>query len=464
MTQQTATPSVLVVGAGITGLSAATMLAERGADVDVWEASDEPGGILSPIDFRGMDVDRGSHRVHPDSHPLLRELTAEEDWEEQTRHGRLVLSGRHIPYPIDPVSFLRGLGLKTAIKMGLGWLMRPGGFRRFLSWEDDRAEATAEDRGFENFVVERVGEAAYRQFYRPYVEKVWGADPNDISQSVAKQRVSTSDPWTILLKSLGFSTDTFLYPTRGMAGLCEHLTERAERAGADIEYGRRLDRAELESADDHVPGGHDRVVFTGNLSSLVPDSGLDHRGLYLLHLALPDEMVNDKIDTWYVPETDYWFGRVSQPANFSGEFARPNETVLCVEIPEGRWGTGREFDERAPEVIDQLIEAGIIEPPTGDQTGASSSVVEPNDVRQTYLPNVYPKYVRGWFDRWESALDEVRQMGPIYPVGRKGLFLHCNMDHCVSMASDAVDHVMSGRSNGEWLDNCSSYLDLRVRD
>jgi protoporphyrinogen oxidase len=429
------------------------MLSERGADVEIWEAGDKPGGILSPVDFRGMDVDRGSHRVHPDSHPLLRELTAEEQWEEQTRHGRLILGGRHIPYPIDPISFLRGLGLKTALRMGIGWLTRPGGFRRFISWEDDRAEAAEDDRGFENFVVERVGEAAYRRFYRPYVEKVWGEDPNDISQSVAKQRVSSSDPWTILLKSLGFGTETFLYPTRGMAGLCEHLTHRATDSGATIRYERRFDQSTLRQSNGDIPGNFDQVVYTGNLSELTPDAGLEHRGLYLLHLAVPSDAIDDQIDTWYVPESDFWFGRVSQPANFSSRFQRPNESVLCVEIPEGRWGEGEDFASRADEVVDQLSDADIVE-----------RDIDPSDVRQTFLPNVYPRYERGWFDKWEEALEEVRQMGSIWPVGRKGLFLHCNMDHCVSMASDAVDHVMRGESNDPWIDNCSQYLDLRVRD
>ena len=452
-TTTTKADSVLVVGAGITGLSAALLLARRGVDVDVWEADDEPGGILAPVDFQGIPFDRGSHRVHPESHPLLRKLTEAEDWEERPRNGQLILGGRHIPYPIDPVSFLRGLGLEAAVDMGVGWLTRPGVFDRFLNWEDARQQTPVDDKGFEQFVIERVGESAYRRFYRPYVEKVWGADPDDISQSVAKQRVSTSNPLKTLAKSIGLKDETFLYPRRGMAGLTETLTEQAEDAGVDIHYGRRYDYQRDGESDSGAPNGYDSVVYSGYLPDLVDDTDLDHRGLYLLHLAFHERAVDPSVDTWYVPEPDYWFGRVSQPENFSPDLANEEESVLCVEIPEGRWGRGIDFMDRLDTIVDQLDEAGILR-----------DRFKPKDARQTYLPRVYPHYVRNWYDEWESTLEDVRQMGDILPVGRQGLFLHCNMDHCVAIAEDAVDHLTEGRPPDEWFNKCPDYLDLRVRD
>jgi protoporphyrinogen oxidase len=444
--------SVLVVGSGITGLSAAVLLARRGVDVEIWEAAEEPGGLLAPIDFQGLECDRGSHRVHPESHPLLRELTDREDWEKRPRNGKLVLNGRQIPYPIDPISFLRGLGLEAAVDMGLGWLTRPGVFERFKTWEDARQETPDEDKGFENFVVERVGESAYERFYRPYVDKVWGEDPDDISQSVAKQRVSTSNPLQSILRSIGFKEEVFLYPRRGMAGLTDTLRDQAEEAGVTIEYGRRYEPSDGE-ADSGAPNGHDAVLYSGYLPDLVDEADLDHRGLYLLHLAFDKEIVSSAVDTWYIPETDYWFGRVSQPENFSPDIANEGQAALCVEIPEGRWGRGRDFTDRLDEVVNQMVEADIL-----DENR------EPIAARQTFLPRVYPHYKRHWYDDWESALEEVRDMGDVLPIGRQGLFLHCNMDHCVEIAADAVDQLVGPEPNEGWFDRCGDYLDLRVRD
>src|SRR5262245_194817 len=99
---------VLVIGAGISGLTAALMLARRGISVEIWEASEAPGGLLRPVEFRGVQCDLGSHRLHPEAFPVVGELTSDLHWLERPRRGRLVLRGRQLGYPIQLTSFLRG--------------------------------------------------------------------------------------------------------------------------------------------------------------------------------------------------------------------------------------------------------------------------------------------------------------------------------------------------------------------
>lgn len=439
---------VLVVGAGITGLSAAVMLARAGRKVEVWESRPDPGGLLAPVTFQGVPCDQGSHRVHPESHPLLRELTASEDWIERPRRGRLILGGKLVGYPPDPVAFLKGLGLRAAAEMGAGFIARPGALDAFRTWEQDRGEAPTEDVGFEDFVVRRVGRGAYRRFYRPYVEKVWGLDPSEVSQSVAKQRVSTSNPLQTFRRALrrdGTPDRTFFYPRRGMASLIDHLCDLAVQLGVEITHDRSFDGQTDISQ-------YAAVLFSGHLTDLVPDSGLSHRGLYLLHLAFPAGHLAET-DTWYAPEAKYWFGRVSQPAKFSSSLQAPDQDILAVEIPQGRWGTEHDFMQTLDEVVAQLVDAGIL-----------STHIEPSDARQTYVPRVYPLYLRGWFDRWRAALESLVESGPIFPIGRQGLFLHCNMDHCVHIADEAVRHLQAGGTPQDWARRCTDFLDLRVRD
>ena len=51
---------ILVVGAGITGLSAAWLLCRAGYSVTVREAAPDPGGLLAPVPFRGLPCDDGA--------------------------------------------------------------------------------------------------------------------------------------------------------------------------------------------------------------------------------------------------------------------------------------------------------------------------------------------------------------------------------------------------------------------
>lgn len=430
------------------GLAAAVLLARAGRQVEVWEASDEIGGLLAPIPFRGQPYDRGSHRVHPEAHPLLQALTKDQGWARRPRRGRLVLGGRQLAYPPDPVAFLRGLGLRAATEMALGFVSRPGTLNAFRTWERDRSTASDEDEGFESFVVRRVGRGAYRRFYAPYVEKVWGLHPSEVSRTVAKQRVSTSDPTRAFRRAFrrtGAVDRWFMYPRMGMAALITHLASVAADLGVKVRLGRPF----RDPADGR---GFDAVLFSGHLSHLEPDASLSHRGLYLLHLAFPAGTLGPQ-DTWYAPEPRYWFGRVSQPAQFSSDLEADGEDVVCVEIPEGRWGPHQDFTRDLDEVVGQLAHAGILR--------GRASV---RAARQTFLPRVYPLYRRGWFPRWRSALESVASRGPILPIGRQGLFLHCNIDHAVHIADEAVRHLVAGGDAVGWVRRCSAFLDLRVRD
>ncbi len=432
-------PSAVVVGAGITGLSAALLLTRRGIPVTVHEAEQQAGGLLAPINHEGLSLDRGSHRVHPEAHPLLLELTEEAQWQWRKRAGTLVLKGRHLDYPLQPLRFLWGLGPRTVLQMGAGWLTRPTAFRRTLKWEADRQDLN-EDKGFERFVIERVGRAAYQQFYEPYARKVWGIDPKELSQSVAKQRVSTSNPARSVLKK---SEGRFLYPKFGMAALIQLLRRKLEQAGVEIVMG-----SSRKAALAH--GGP--VFHTGHLSDLAPEANLHHRGLYLLHVTVPADCLDDT-DTWYTPERKFWFGRVSQPARFSTAFEHPKNRVLCLEIPEGQWGRKMDFTGRIETVMTQLREAKI-----------TARTVEALNVIQTFLPRVYPMYTRGWIHSQRQALRDVAKAGNIYCCGRQGLFLHCNMDQAVATADAAVEHWLKGGTPQEWAERCQVFADFRVRD
>ena len=56
--------SIIVIGAGIGGLSAAHWLTKRGHGVEVLEAADRPGGRMQLLERRGDLVDVGAQFFH----------------------------------------------------------------------------------------------------------------------------------------------------------------------------------------------------------------------------------------------------------------------------------------------------------------------------------------------------------------------------------------------------------------
>ena len=83
---------VVVVGAGIAGLAAASRLRRAGIECLVLEARDRIGGRLHTIDLAGVPVDLGGSWIH---HPIGNPVSTLCDELGEPMHGRLLLAGEH---------------------------------------------------------------------------------------------------------------------------------------------------------------------------------------------------------------------------------------------------------------------------------------------------------------------------------------------------------------------------------
>src|SRR3954453_21333771 len=86
---------VVILGAGPAGISAASRLAQRqNFDVTVLEACPLVGGSAASFALGGLNVDFGSHRLHPACAPhVLNDIRSMlgPDLIERPRHGRIRL-------------------------------------------------------------------------------------------------------------------------------------------------------------------------------------------------------------------------------------------------------------------------------------------------------------------------------------------------------------------------------------
>ena len=229
-----------------------------------------------------------------------------------------------------------------------------------------------------------------------------------------------------------------------MGGLIAGLWKEADGLGVTLETGAPVDRPSLRDWP--------AVLHTGPLESVARTGGMARRGLYLLHMRF-DGSPTDEVDTWYVPGSESWFGRVSRPAAFAGERIDRSSTVLAVEIPEGRWGVGMDFLAKLDVIRRQLMEAGIVR-------GEAALL----GAKQTFVSGVYPEYRRGWVGSWGEAMASVASLGNVYMAGRQGLFLHCNIDHAVATSLAAAEHLSDGVAVERWAESAARWLDVKVRD
>jgi len=177
----------IVVGAGITGATAAAELAAHDWDVTVYESEDEVGGNLRTAELNGVRYERfGPHiwhtsneAMHTRAAPYLREYTHRvKTWTD-----------------IGPLSWPPQLG-EVREAAGSKWPQiarelqeRPG--------IPDASGAT-----FEDYSIALMGKTLYELFIKEYTIKQWGMDPSrlsaafkrgaNVSEIFARRRISTT--------------------------------------------------------------------------------------------------------------------------------------------------------------------------------------------------------------------------------------------------------------------------------
>ncbi|WP_414938258.1 NAD(P)/FAD-dependent oxidoreductase [Amycolatopsis sp. cmx-11-51] len=105
----TETPDVLVVGAGLAGLSAATRLHRSGVRVTVLEAADDVGGRVRTDELDGFRLDRGFQVLLP-AYPAIRRLVAVDELRlRKFTRGTITADHRWLAGPWHGLPAIEGL-------------------------------------------------------------------------------------------------------------------------------------------------------------------------------------------------------------------------------------------------------------------------------------------------------------------------------------------------------------------
>jgi len=440
---------VTVLGAGPAGLAAALELAESGVKVTVIEREGHVGGNATSFDFGGINVDYGSHRLHPASPPQvlarIRNLLGD-DLLTRPRHGRIRLMGRWIHFPLRPVDLLLRMHPRFATGVGLDLIRKtlPAGATR------------GDNETFASILEKGLGKTICSEFYFPYARKIWGIEPEQISPIQAYKRVSAGSIGKMLKRLLpgsgsgGASTKgIFYYPRYGFGQICTALHEAATRAGATVHLASTVREIRLAGPDRQVVYENDgatHTLTTNQVYSTIPVTlltrlvdvpvpedieaaakSLGFRSMVLVYLLLAQDRFTE-YDAHYFPGEEFPFTRISETKNYSDRLDPQGRTSLCAEVPcflgDEIWSMTEQ--ELADRVSTGLAQAGL---------PVTAEIV---DVRVEKIAHAYPLFSVGYeqhFARLDHWLD---QLDGLLSFGRQGLYVHDNTHHAIFMAQAAV--------------------------
>ena len=152
---------VVVLGAGISGLSAAWRLCDNGIRVDVLESSPSVGGLAGTIREGPYCLDFGPHSFFSDDQQIVNTVLRlfENKLEPQQREVKFYYKDKYLDYPLTAQSILLQMGLWSGIQAALSFLK---------SSLFPYKRVAGESETVEDWAISSFGEHLYRTFFKTY--------------------------------------------------------------------------------------------------------------------------------------------------------------------------------------------------------------------------------------------------------------------------------------------------------
>ncbi|MFH0797953.1 MAG: FAD-dependent oxidoreductase [Candidatus Woesearchaeota archaeon] len=450
--------TAVVLGAGVTGLSVAWKLSERGWDVHIVESRPDIGGMSSCFEWKGMRLDYGPHKMYSQL-PVFSEVMSlfnEEELNRIPKKSRIRLLDKFFDYPlktqqllvkVNPVKsseFVMSYGMATARNM----------------------VASKEDTNYETYMINRFGNSIYSAVFGPYAAKAWG-DPQKLDKSLAESRIAVPSLLEMLKRMVignkgqpELSASEFHYPKKGVDEISRkmlaksknvklHLSSKVKKIKFD---NHRISSLEVESGGNAETLNADFVISTIPLKSLsrlfndIPESvseSLDNLNLRRLMLVMI-EAGKERLftDNWiFFPESKYIFNRISEQKGFSHSMVGDGKTVLCVEVTtdENSHILKMSDEQVMSECLVGLNDCGIM----GND--------DVKDYKVVRMGNAYPVYSIGYKDHLYNVLRHIESHGNIVSIGRQGMFSYTGMMDCIDMGFKTAEFVDSGKPIADWV-------------
>lgn len=449
---------IAVIGAGPAGLTAALQLARSGAQVDVYEAGSQVGGLARSINLWGQRVDIGPHRFFSTDARVNRfwlDIVGK-DYDLIDRLTRIHYQGTLFEYPLKPLDVFGKLGFRETVQTLFSYakqivLNNP---------------STGASDSFENWVVKRFGRRLYEKFFKSYSEKLWGIPCSELSEDFAAQRIrrlTLSNAVAGALFRKGRSqhrtlAECFAYPKDGTGMVYERIADRIRAAGGGVLLNQPIESVDVE--DGRVIGirttsgeqaSYDHVISTMPLTLLVqnlrdvPSAVLDatrqlsFRNTVLVYLEVADP--NLFRDQWlYIHDASVSVGRVTNFNNWRKSAQSGSSTILCCEYwcgeTDATWNASNgDLTQTAARELNRI---GLLH----SQTISDSHIIR--------IPRSYPVYKIGYDRHIEVIAEYLSSIDGLSVIGRYGSFKYNNQDHSILMGLLVAENILHRAGHDLW--------------
>ena len=331
---------IAIIGAGISGLTAAQLLKDR-AEVVVFEKEKKVGGLIRCERINGSLFHTcGGHVFNTKNQKVFdwfwKYFNKEVEFQKSDRNSVIFLpDGKHIPYPIENFVYLLNKETQNSFIQDL----------LQISKKDNESV-----ENFQEFLKNRFGNTLYNLYFEPYNKKIWRSRLENVPIGWLEGKLPMPTVEEMIYNNFNhieekqFVHSTFFYEKQnGSQLIADRLAE-----GIKVRCNSTVNLIEKKENVWIINGEYfDKVIFCGNLKD-IPNivKGIDiekyHQPIEQLQYH-GTTTVFCEIDanpySWiYLPDEKYEAHRIICTGNFAksnnDDNMRPNRITATIEFTD----------------------------------------------------------------------------------------------------------------------------------
>ncbi len=414
--------NIVILGAGLTGLSAAYHLEQKGFfEYELFEKEADVGGLCRSVHIDGYTFDYTGHLLHINDeyfHTFIAQYVGFENLNAIARRSYVYSQDRYTKYPYQ--INLKGLPTETMVECIDGFINRP--------------KSRTKPKTFAQWVDRSFGKGFGKHFFYPFDGKKFDYSVHRLSASWTGRFVPSTTLEQILKGALEETEDEqigynakFWYPLKG--GIFFWVEKLYHQLQKPVHTNKKVIRISLKDQIIEFSDGsmehYKQLINTLPLKSFInlidepSNSFLKSTYSKLLcnkvinfNLGINRPNLSDK--HWiYFPETKYPFYRLGFCHNFSPYMAPQNCSSLYGEFS---------VLNKSQKTIDELLLQSLKQTKELFKLSSQEIAVE----KIITIPHAYVIF-NEWRDQYVPKILNTLEQHNIYSIGRYGAWKYASM-------------------------------------
>jgi len=429
---------IIILGAGLSGLSAAWHLQKKGIDCSVFEAQAQAGGLCRSKKADGFTFDYCGHLLHfkhEYAFRLVKGLLGD-NLSRHKRDSRIYFGSKFTPYPFQ--ANLYGLPASIVKECLAGFVERG---------EPDKLRGK-KALNFRDWIDLNFGKGIAKHFMVPYNTKFWGLPPEKITCEWLDGFIPVPSLDQVIEGAISQSREEFGYNRQFWYPRKGGISALAEALAGQVKNISLNSKAVVIDPDRKEVGfSSGRREKYGCLISTIPlpeipalmnkmpvcarrlFSGLRWNSIFNLNLGI-EGMDWGKKHWVYFPQADISFFRVGFFHNFSSGLVPPGKGSLYVELSH--------HPDKIPDTAQTIARLKKDLKKTGLLKGRSRIICR--DVNR--IKYAYPVYDRN-YSRVRKGIVDFLSGRAIIPAGRYGAWRYLSMEGAILEGKRIADSVIN---------------------